>query len=183
MTVHGQEAGLTRCGLDISRHAVRAAARRDPAGLYAVAGTHRMPVLPRRADVLLAQFSPVSAEDFRRVVRPGGVVLVGGPGEDHLFSLKELLYDTPAQHEPTPTLSAEPGFELITTHRIRYKLMLRGPGQVANLLTMTPFYWSAGQETRGRLADLDTLDTEADVVVHAYRRTPDAAPGAERPAQ
>jgi hypothetical protein len=52
------------------------AARRDPQGLYAVAGTHRMPVLPGRVDVLLSHFSPVSAEDFRRIVKPGGAVLV-----------------------------------------------------------------------------------------------------------
>ena len=181
LTAHGQEAGLIRCGLDISRHGIRAAARRDPAGLYAVAGTYRMPVLPRRADILLAQFSPVSADDFRRVVPPGGVVLVGGPGEDHLFSFKELLYDTPVPHEPEIALAGEPGFELTGTHRIHYKLTLRGPGQVANLLLMTPYYWSASPPARERLARLDSLDTEVDVTVQAYRRTGELPEGRETP--
>lgn len=160
------------CGLDISKHGIRVAARRDPLGLYAVASTHRMPILPETVDVLLTHFSPVSAEDFRRVVKPGGVVLVGGPGEGHLFSFKELLYDTPTRHEPADTLAGEAGFELIDTHSIRYPLSLRGHGQVANLLLMTPFFWSVNQDTRDRLATLDALDTEVDVVVHAYRRTP-----------
>lgn len=159
------------CGLDISKHGIRVAARRDPQGLYAVASTYRMPVLAGRVDVLLTHFSPVSAEDFRRVVTPGGVVLVGGPGEGHLFSLKELLYDRPAQHEPATTLAEEDGFELIDTYFIRYPLELRGPGQVANLLGMTPFNWSVNEDTRDRLAALDALDTEVDVVVHTYRRT------------
>lgn len=161
------------CGLDISKHGIRVAAKRDPAGLYAVAGTFRMPVLPGRVDVLLTHFSPVSAEDFRRVVPVGGVVLVGGPGEEHLFSFKELLYDAAARFEPSDTLSEADGFELITAHRIRYKLELRGPGQVANLLAMTPFYWSASQETQSRLGTIDALDTEVDVIVHAYRRVGD----------
>lgn len=161
------------CGMDISKHGIRVAAKRDPEGLYAVAGTYRMPVLPGRADVLLTHFSPVSAADFRRVVRPGGVVLVGGPGEAHLFSFKELLYDDPARHEPEATLADEPGFEVITAHRIRYPLKLRGPGQVANLLMMTPFFWSVPPETQARLAAMDQLDTEVDVIVHAYRRTED----------
>jgi 23S rRNA (guanine745-N1)-methyltransferase len=161
------------CGLDISKHGIRVAAKRDPEGLYAVAGTFRMPVLPGRVDVLLTHFSPVSAEDFRRVVPVGGVVLVGGPGEQHLFSFKELLYDTAAPFEPSDTLSKTDGFELITAHRIRYKLKLRGPGQVANLLAMTPFYWSASQEAQARLGAIDALDTEVDVIVHAYRRVGD----------
>jgi len=166
-----QDAGTILTGLDISKHGIRVAARRDPLGLYAVASSYRMPVLPSRIDVLLTHFSPLSGEDFRRVVAPGGVMLVGGPGEGHLFSFKELLYDTPAHHEPADTLAHIPGFEPIGTHRIQYKLALRGPGQVANLLLMTPFYWSVDQETQARLAHLDALDTEVDVVVHAYRRT------------
>src|SRR5487761_1291082 len=145
--------------------------RRDLEGLYAVAGTFRMPVLPASVDVLLTHFSPVSAADFRRVVRPGGVVLVGGPGEDHLFSFKELLYDAPERFEPSSSLSEADGFELITVHRFQYKLELRGPGQVANLLAMTPFYWTADQDTQTRLQAVKELDTEIDVIVQAYRRS------------
>jgi 23S rRNA (guanine745-N1)-methyltransferase len=140
-----------------------------------------MPVLPDRADLLLTHFSPVSSADFRRVVRPGGVVLVGGPGEDHLYSFKRLLYETPTKHEPTPTLADEPSFELINVHRIRYSLPLRGRGQVANLLLMTPYYWSVDQATQARLAELDSLNTEVDVILHAYRRTHEAS--TEQPAE
>lgn len=166
----GQVGSTILCGLDISKHGIRVAARRDPDGLYAVAGTFRMPVLADRIDVLLTHFSPVSAADFRRVVRPGGMVLVGGPGEDHLYSFKELLYDTPARFEPSGSLTEADGFEPVTTHRISYKLQLRGTGQVANLLAMTPFYWSASQDTQARLAAIEELDTEVDVLIHAYRR-------------
>lgn len=167
----GRGGSTFRCGLDISKHGIRVAARRDLEGLYAVAGTFRMPVLPASVDVLLTHFSPVSAADFRRVVRPGGVVLVGGPGEDHLFSFKELLYDAPERFEPSSSLSEADGFELITVHRFQYKLELRGPGQVANLLAMTPFYWTADQDTQTRLQAVKELDTEIDVIVQAYRRS------------
>jgi 23S rRNA (guanine745-N1)-methyltransferase len=170
LTGAGQAGRTALCGLDISKHGVRVAARRDTEGLYAVAGTFRMPVLPGRIDVLLAHFSPVSAADFRRVVRPGGIVLVGGPGEDHLYSFKELLYDSPARFEPSESLTRADGFEPVTTHRIRYKLQLRGAGQVANLLAMTPFYWTADQDMQARLAAVEELDTEVDVILHAYRR-------------
>ncbi|WP_125778344.1 putative RNA methyltransferase [Antribacter gilvus] len=156
-------------GTDVSKHAVRVAAKRDPLGTYAVAGTFRMPILADRVDLLLTHFSPVSPADFRRVVRPGGVVLVGGPGERHLFSFKELLYDEAVTHEPGDALAGEPGFEPVGVHHVRYPLRLRGPGQVANLLQMTPYNWSVAPDLRESLTGLDSLDTEVDVLVRAYR--------------
>ena len=162
--------GAVLAGLDLSKHGIRVAARRDPRGLYAVAGNYGMPVLDHSVDVLLCHFSPVSAADFQRVVRPGGVVLIGGPGEDHLYSFKELLYETPVRFEPADTLAGAAGFEPITVHRISYKLALRGRGTVAQLLATTPFCWSVDQATQARLAEMDTLDTDIDVLVNAYRR-------------
>ncbi len=157
-------------GLDISKHGIRAAAKADPSGFYAVANTHRMPVLPEHVAVLLTHFSPVSADDFRRVVRPGGVVLIGSPGPEHLLGLKELLYDVPSRHEPDAALIGEPGFELLSTHRIRYAIDLQGSSQVSNLLLMTPFYWSASRQDQARLGEMHELQTEVDVLVHAFRR-------------
>lgn len=161
------------CGMDLSKHGIRTAAKRDREGLYAVAGTFRMPVSPASVDVLLTHFSPVSGEDFRKVVKPGGFVIVGGPGEDHLFSFKELLYDEPAHHEPADLLTEADGFEAVGTTRIRYDLHVEGPGQVANLLLMTPFFWSVNGETRQRLAEMNALDTTVDVLMRVYRRRTD----------
>jgi 23S rRNA (guanine745-N1)-methyltransferase len=161
-------------GLDISKHAIRVAAKQDPRGLYAVASVYGMPILPGQVDVLLSHFSPLSAEDFKRVVHEDGVVLIGGPGERHLFGLKELLYDAAAEHQPADPLLGASGFKLIETRRIRYEVAIRGRGHVAQLLLMTPFYWSVGRETKETIAQLDSLDTEVDVIVHAYRRVPSA---------
>jgi 23S rRNA (guanine745-N1)-methyltransferase len=157
------------CGLDISKHAIRRAARHDPGGTYAVAHIYEMPVLADHVDVLLSHFSPVSPEDFHRVVRPGGTVLVSGPGEDHLFGLKKLLYLEPAKHEVPPLPLLRHGFELIAEHRIRYEMRVSGAGHVADLLLMTPYFWSVGRGVQERLASLDSLATDVDVVVRAYR--------------
>jgi len=161
-------------GLDVSKHGIRVASKRDRQGSYAVAGSYRMPVREAAVNVLLTQFSPVSAVDFRRVVLPGGAVLVGGPGAGHLFSLKELLYRTPSGHDPAPApaLGRESGFEPLAVHRIGYDLSLEGPQQVADLLAMTPFFWSASPEVQARLAALDRLETRVDVVLQVYRRSP-----------
>src|SRR5262249_29210689 len=106
---------------------------------------------------------------------------VGEPGEGHLFSLKQLLYEAPEAHEPGLPLAQEPGFESMGARRIRYEIELRGLGQVASLLAMTPFYWSANQTTQEALARLEALDTEVDVILQVYRRTADDAAATESP--
>lgn len=165
------DAHTVLCGLDLSKHGIRVAAKRDPGGIYAVAGTFRMPVLSGCVDVLLTHFSPVSPLDFARVVRAGGIVLVGGPGERHLFSFKELLYDNPARHEPTDHFVNDPRFELVASHRSQHRLELREAAHVANLLLMTPFYWTLDSRAQAQLSGVEALDTEVDVVLRAYRRT------------
>jgi 23S rRNA (guanine745-N1)-methyltransferase len=167
----GEEPSTLRCGLDISKHGIRVAARRDPDGRYAVASSHRMPVLANSVDVLLTHFSPVSAVDFARVVRPGGVVVVGGPGAGHLYSFKQLLYDQPAEHEPAEHFAADPAFELVQTSHSRHLMRLQGSQAVANLLGMTPFFWTLNAAARARLGRVESLDTEIDVVLRCYRRT------------
>ncbi len=59
-------------------------------------------------------------------MKPGGAVLVGCPGEGHLFRFKELLHDSPAQHEPVAALAHESSCELTDTHVIRYPLRCGG---------------------------------------------------------
>jgi 23S rRNA (guanine745-N1)-methyltransferase len=156
-------------GFDISKHGVQIAAKRDPHGIYAVASTYRMPLVDDSVDVLLTQFSPISAPDFAAVLKPGGVVLVGGPGPHHLYALKELLYDTPELHEANVGLTSDQGFELIVSHEIRYQINVRGAKDVADLLKMTPFYWAVGEQSRARLTGVDALDLEVHVLVAAYR--------------
>ena len=159
-----------RCGIDISKHGVQIAARLDPHGTYAVASTHDLPLLPAIADVLITHFSPRFGASFGRVVRPSGVVLVGSPGPQHLYELKQLVYNTPEPHDvAVPFADESDRLTLIDTCAITYPLALRDGAAISNLLAMTPLYWSASPDTQAELATLDSLDTTVDVVVHAFR--------------
>ena len=135
-----------------------------------MASTHDLPLLPAIADVLIAHFSPRFGASFGRVVRTGGVVLVGSPGPRHLYELKQLVYSTPEPHEvAVPFADESDRLTLIDTRAITYPLALRDCAAISNLLAMTPLYWSASPETQAELATLDSLDTTVDVVVHAFR--------------
>ena len=82
-------------GIDISKFILRYAARREKGVEFAVASSYRLPVADGSIDLLVNCFSPLALEEFRRVLRPGGTFLYVVPAVDHLWELKEVLYERP----------------------------------------------------------------------------------------
>lgn len=81
--------GLT---LDVSKFAVRRAARAHERGGAVTADTWRpLPLRTGSVDALLNVFAPRNAAEFRRVLRPGGVLVVVTPDTDHLAELRAPL--------------------------------------------------------------------------------------------
>ncbi len=152
-------------GVDVSRPAIRAAARRDPALFLAVASVHRLPVLTSSLDVLLRVLAPVDASEFRRVLRPGGRLLSVTPGPQHLFALREIVYERPAAREAE---SAPNGFTLVREETLSFPIHLSRSRDALDLLAMTPYYWHASEEARERLRRLEDLETTADFRIAVY---------------
>ena len=59
-------------GVDLSKAALKKAARRVPGAEFAVASVYRLPVGDGAVDLLLDCFAPLALEEYRRVLRPGG---------------------------------------------------------------------------------------------------------------
>ena len=92
-----REAGKSprTAGIDLSKSALRHAARRDKGTEFAVASAYHLPVADTSIDLIVNCFSPMAGEEFLRVLRPGGRLLYVVPAPDHLWELKEVLYETP----------------------------------------------------------------------------------------
>jgi SAM-dependent methyltransferase len=74
--------------LDISRHAARYAVRAHPRADAVVADAWQpLPVVTGAAAVVLNVFAPRNGAELRRVLRPGGSLLVVTPTPDHLREL------------------------------------------------------------------------------------------------
>ncbi len=174
---------LALAGLDISKWAVQAAAKRDlhdarsqagasaaPCTTWIVGSNAGLPVLPATLDRVLCMFGfPVYAE-FARVLRRGGALLQVDAGPDHLRELREVIYPTLKPERPAAR-QAPPGFEHLGTDSLRFQIHVDGAGPIADLLAMTPHLYRATAEGRARAAALTALTMTVDVRLARFRRT------------
>ena len=84
-----REIGFDAHGLDISMRAVDAAARRYPGCEWIVANADRfLPYAGHSFSILLSITARMNPSEFRRVLRPGGRLLVALPAPDDLVELR-----------------------------------------------------------------------------------------------
>ncbi|MBT2531334.1 methyltransferase domain-containing protein [Arthrobacter sp. ISL-48] len=87
-TVGAAAAGVTAVGLDISKFALRRAARLNPDAVNLACDVWQpLPVADAAVDVVTVIFAPRNAAEFARVLRPGGRLVVVTPRAGHLASL------------------------------------------------------------------------------------------------
>lgn len=157
-------------GLDISKFALRSAAKKDRSGVWAVASLFDMPVASEAADLVTNLFAPIAGMEFRRVLRPGGWLLVVSPGPDHLLSLKERLYDKAYRNGPVPEPEPEAGLLLRRRITVAREFTVGSQALLQDLFQMTPYVWKSPRESRERLAALDRLNTQGDFVLSFYQK-------------
>ena len=77
--------------LDISKFALRRAARALPGGIHLVWDVWRpLPLADGSVDLLLNVFAPRNPEEFARVLAPSGALIVVTPRPEHLRELRDL---------------------------------------------------------------------------------------------
>lgn len=156
-------------GIDISKEALQEAAKRDRQSEYAVASCFHLPVGDGSVDLLLSVFAPYCGEEFLRVLRPGGSFLMVIPLENHLYGLKQAIYEKPYRNEVKPY--DLPGFRLEECRELRYQITLHGQEEIESLFMMTPYYYKTGAADQQKLLTKTTLTTPAEFAVLRYKKT------------
>lgn len=158
-------------GIDISKFSLRWAAKRSKEVEFAVASAYRLPVADQSVDLLVNCFSPLGLEEFRRVLRPGGVFFYVVPASRHLWQLKEVLYEHP--YENTEERRPYEGFDYEEVAQVRERIHLTDSQAMLDLFQMTPYYWRTPKAGLERLKCLKELETEIAFDIHILRKKQD----------
>jgi 23S rRNA (guanine745-N1)-methyltransferase len=162
-----QQKGASTFGLDVSKAAIRAAAKRYATVTFCVASSHRLPFDDASMDAVIRFSAPCKGEELARVVRAGGWVITVTPGPRHLMALKGLIYDEVQLHAPHSEQLH--GFSLVDEQTLAYEMNLSGEEAVA-LLQMTPFAWRAKPTVWETLAKETQFSCQTDFSIHIWQR-------------
>ena len=163
-----RDVSLEVAALDISKWAVQTAAKQDKRLSWIVASNNAIPLADNSVDTILCVFGfPVEAE-FKRVLKPGGRLIMVDPASEHLIELKRIIYpEIKAKSEHLPV--SEKGWVLSSEERISFKVELPDTEAVHDLLTMTPHLYRASKEGREKAEKLQRLAITADAWIRIFR--------------
>ncbi len=165
-------------GIDISKYAVDLAARRWKKAFqlmpdienaeFAAASAFRLPTESSVCDLALNLFAPFCQEELLRVLSPGGFLIMAIPGKEHLWELKQIIYDTPYQNE-VKDYPLE-GFHFLKAKKIKLLLTLPTQQDILHLFEMTPYYYKTSKEGLERLDKLEHLAVTASFELLIYQK-------------
>ena len=163
------------CGFDLSKAAVEKAAKRARVlGLsekmfFGVSSVYSLPVSDDCADCITNIFAPCAEQEYMRVLKHGGILVVACAGKGHLEGLKRVLYKDIRENTERADL---PQYMKETDKiEISYDILLESPQQIKDLYMMTPYCYKTGIEAQNMLFSLDRLETRVEFDIHIYKKT------------
>ena len=162
------EKGGRTGGADLSKTAVKKAAKRCREAEIAVASVYHLPLAEGSVDMVTDCFSPLAKEEYRRVLKDGGHFLYVVPGARHLWEMKEVLYEQPYENEVRE--EAYEGFRLQETVPLSFGIHLEKTEEIMALFRMTPYAWKTPKEGVERLAEQKELGLTAEFRILVYER-------------
>jgi 23S rRNA (guanine745-N1)-methyltransferase len=158
--------------VDLSAPALRRAARAHPrAAALGADAWQRLPLADGSAALALSIFGPRNAAEIRRVLAPGGALIVTVPGQDHQRELRGALGLIGIDERKTARLAdAFGGYACAAVRDVRYQLRL-GQGDLTDLVAMGPSARHIGaDDLAARAAALpEPVAVTVDVAVHGYQ--------------
>lgn len=133
---------------------------------FAVASSFKLPFGKNSADLIVCTFAPVSNDEYARVLRKGGKLVVVSPSAKHLFELKSILYDTP--YENKPNVYGLNNFTKTDEVIFEYKTVLPENKDIKNLFLMTPYCYKTSLESVKKLDDIDSLEITCGFCIQTY---------------
>ena len=156
-------------GTDISKYAVKNAAKQYKNNFYFVSSIYNLPVADNSTDLILSVFSPVMAEEFKRILSSQGAAVVVSPAPNHLREMAELIYENFKPHASSVVETLSTQFEQVATTRCTFTADIKNAEDLLSLLKMTPYYWSTGIERLENITNKSELSVTCDFNIDVFK--------------
>lgn len=145
----------TVLGLDIAKDAIRVAARGGGPVRWLVADLANIPLADSTVDAILNVFTPANYDEFKRVLKPGGMLVKVIPAPRHMHELRELAGGQLSEAEFVDHGVAEHlmrHMRIVGRTRVTQTSTVQ-PEDAPDLVCMSPVAFNI----EGRSLDLDSL--------------------------
>lgn len=160
------------CGVDLSKRAIKLAARRHPDSTWVLANADRfLPASDQSVDLVMSLFGRRPTEEIQRVLSGEGRVMVAVPGEDDLIELREHVQKAGHRRRRGDTIIeafASVGLECLRQASWNHRVRLQSDA-IQDAMAMT--YRGARISQRDRLASLDEMEVTLSADLFLFGRS------------
>jgi len=155
-------------GIDISKSAVKIAAKRYKSCSFSVGTLSNLPFEEGEMGWINSIYAPILEDEFSRVLHADGYLLTVTPAEKHLIELKTLIYRDAKEHDTAKDPIEH--LNLVAEHKLNYAMVFDNSNDIINLLAMTPFAFKASLELIDELKAKTQFSCQADFLIRLYKK-------------
>ncbi|EMI57967.1 methyltransferase domain-containing protein [Rhodopirellula sallentina] len=147
------------CGIDLSKTAIKLAARRWPAATWVLANADReLPVADASVDRIVSLFGRRPITEIQRCLSPEGICVIAVPGEEDLIELREHVQQAGHRRRRGDMIIEEmegTGLRCVEQRTWKHQVTLDSDA-IHDALAMT--YRAVRHSQQARLSSIDTMD-------------------------
>ncbi len=165
------QAEVLQCvGVDIAKNAVQVAAKLNKEVTWVVGTGATLPVLNTSIDLCTSLFSPIPKQEILRVLKDKAYLMVVTPAPQHLYAMREALFEEVKPHEPQKFVEQlADTFELVSEQVVDAPMSLNQT-DLKNLIAMTPYAYKAKPERRQVLEQQQSFDLMAQYQIYVFQK-------------
>ena len=157
-----------KIGIDLSKTGLKIASKADKTTTYLLCSIFHDPLQDKSADVILTIFAPIAKQEITRILKDDGIFILVKPDRQHLYELKEKIYDHPYYNEVEDIVIE--GLILDKEIPLSNKASVKKE-DLNSLFMMTPYYNTTSKSDKEKLKDLDDLTISFSFLIDIYRKS------------
>ena len=155
-------------GVDIAKETIKIAAKRYQDCHFSVGTLSKLNFSDNFFGWIISVYAPILESEFTRILQKDGYLLTVTPAENHLFELKELIYDQANKHDITK--APINNLTLVEEQKLTYTMNFKHSDDVLNLLAMTPFAFKASKGLIEKIKNMTEFSCQADFILRLYKK-------------